>query len=72
MLGAGVEGGGGLVANKQVSVAVEAPGHSDALPLAAGQLATVLEAAIQQGAVAVREAGDDLVGSGDGGSGVLP
>ena len=46
------------------------PGHGDALPLPAGQLVTVFEPAVEQGAVAVGQLGDDLVGTGDRGGGV--
>ncbi|MEU8365356.1 hypothetical protein AB0C27_56025 [Nonomuraea sp. NPDC048882] len=52
VLGVGVEGGGG---SSQMSRSASRwkPRDGDALPLAAGQLAAVFEAAVQQGPVAV-------------------
>ena len=64
VFGAGVQCGGGFVADQQGSVPEEAACRRESLPLAAGEFLAAVEPSVQQGVETVRQGRDDLVGSG--------
>jgi len=62
VLGAGVEGGGGLVEDEELGVAHVGAAEGDFLPLAAAQVHAAVEAAANHLVVAPGQLGDDGVG----------
>jgi len=60
MLGSGVEGRGGFVADQQGCVP-EKPRATATPATARGELLTALEGAVQECVISARQAGDDLV-----------
>ena len=62
VLGAGIEGGGGLVEDEELGVAHVSAAEGDFLPLAAAQIHAAVEAAANHLVVAAGQLGDDAVG----------
>ena len=63
-LGPRVHGAGGLVQDDYLGSTIERSGQGDALPLTNTELGAPLKPVTQHVLVALRQAGDDLVGSG--------
>src|SRR6267378_4319728 len=63
VLGLGIERGGGLVEHQDLRVAHEGARQGDLLPLAAGELLSILEPAAQHGVDLLRELLDDRSGA---------
>src|SRR5688572_33120602 len=64
VLGAGVQGGGGLVEDQKAPSPEEGAGQSQALPLPDGELVATVELTTEAGFVALRKARDEFVRAG--------